>query len=71
MKTLADEVGVRFLTLGFDPVSQDNGDIPVMPKDRYGIMRKYMPSVGTLGLHMMMRSCTIQVPSPPWTAQRL
>jgi len=42
-------------------LSKDNGDIPVMPKDRYGIMRKYMPTVGSLGLHMMMRSCTIQV----------
>lgn len=61
VKLLAEEVGVRFLSMGFDALSEDNGDIPVMPKDRYSIMRKYMPSVGSLGLHMMMRSCTIQV----------
>ena len=32
-----------------------------MPKSRYKIMRDYMPRVGTLGLDMMFRSCTIQV----------
>ena len=32
-----------------------------MPKDRYSIMKNYMPKVGTLGHHMMKRSCTSQV----------
>ena len=32
-----------------------------MPKSRYKIMRDYMPRVGSLGLDMMFRSCTIQV----------
>ena len=36
-------------------------DVPRMPKSRYKIMRDYMPRVGTLGLDMMFRSCTIQV----------
>jgi glutamate--cysteine ligase len=31
-----------------------------MPKARYDIMRAYMPTVGTLGLDMMLRSTTIQ-----------
>ncbi|MEL6238503.1 MAG: glutamate--cysteine ligase, partial [Pseudomonadota bacterium] len=33
----------------------------VMPKGRYGIMMNHMPRVGTLGLDMMLRTCTIQV----------
>jgi glutamate--cysteine ligase len=32
-----------------------------MPKERYGIMTRYMPKVGTRGLDMMYRTCTIQV----------
>ena len=32
-----------------------------MPKGRYAIMRRYMPKVGSLGLDMMTRTCTVQV----------
>jgi glutamate--cysteine ligase len=32
-----------------------------MPKSRYDIMSRYMPKVGTQGLDMMYRTCTIQV----------
>ena len=32
-----------------------------MPKARYDIMRRYMPTKGKLGLDMMLRSCTVQV----------
>ena len=60
VKALAVEAGVRFLTLGFDPTSAPE-DEPIMPKNRYDIMRAYMPTKGTLGLDMMLRSCTIQV----------
>ena len=35
--------------------------MPWMPKGRYAIMRRYMPLVGTLGLDMMTRTCTVQV----------
>jgi glutamate--cysteine ligase len=31
-----------------------------MPKGRYKIMLNYMPKVGSLGLDMMLRTCTIQ-----------
>jgi glutamate--cysteine ligase len=31
-----------------------------MPKGRYAIMRRYMPLVGTRGLDMMTRTCTVQ-----------
>ena len=32
-----------------------------MPKGRYAIMRRYMPLVGSMGLDMMTRTCTVQV----------
>jgi glutamate--cysteine ligase len=32
-----------------------------MPKRRYDIMTAYMPRVGTMGLDMMYRTCTVQV----------
>jgi glutamate--cysteine ligase len=35
-------------------------DMPMMPKGRYRIMTDYMPKVGTLGLDMMYRTCTVQ-----------
>jgi glutamate--cysteine ligase len=35
-------------------------DMPRMPKGRYKIMTNYMPKVGTRGLDMMYRTCTVQ-----------
>ena len=35
--------------------------MPWMPKGRYAIMKRYMPLVGSLGLDMMTRTCTVQV----------
>ncbi|MCI4661073.1 MAG: glutamate--cysteine ligase [Neomegalonema sp.] len=60
VKAIADKIGVRFLGLGVTPDWRID-EIPVMPKGRYGIMRRYMQQVGTHGLDMMFRSCTIQV----------
>ena len=45
--------------MGFDPVSDLDG-INFIPKDRYKIMKNYMPQVGTRGLDMMTRTCTVQ-----------
>ena len=52
-------LGLGFLALGHDPL-WSRADIPVMPKGRYDIMRAYMPKVGSLGLDMMLRTCTVQ-----------
>ena len=59
VKTVADELGLGFLGLGFTPVWRRD-QVPVMPKGRYKIMREYMPKVGSLGLDMMFRTCTVQ-----------
>ncbi len=58
--TVSKELGVGFLGLGFQPKWRRE-DIPWMPKGRYGIMRRYMPTKGDLGLDMMTRTCTVQV----------
>jgi glutamate--cysteine ligase len=53
------ELGLGFLGLGFHPVAA-RSELPVMPKGRYDIMRRHMPRVGSLGLDMMLRTCTVQ-----------
>ncbi len=56
---VAAPLGLGFAAMGFRPVAT-RGEIPWMPKGRYAIMRRYMPKVGTLGLDMMLRTCTVQ-----------
>ena len=59
VKTVGDELGIGFLGMGFQP-KWKREDMPWMPKGRYKIMREYMPKVGSLGLDMMTRTCTVQ-----------
>ncbi len=54
------EVGAGTVGLGFNPIWKRE-DIHWMPKGRYKIMRDYMPKKGSLGLDMMVRTCTVQV----------
>ena len=60
VKTVADELRLGFLGMGFQPKWRRD-QMPWMPKGRYRIMRDYMPKVGGLGLDMMTRTCTVQV----------
>ncbi len=60
LREIAEPMGIRFLGVGGSPLwSLD--ETPKMPKSRYAIMTNYMPKVGTQGLDMMYRTCTIQV----------
>ncbi len=59
VKIVGDELGIGMLGLGFTP-NWSRADIPWMPKGRYQIMRDYMPKVGTMGIDMMTRTCTVQ-----------
>ncbi|OOL19786.1 glutamate--cysteine ligase [Bombella intestini] len=56
----ARELGLGFAPLGFQPLWAREA-MPWMPKSRYAIMRRYMPTVGRRGLDMMTRTCTVQV----------
>ena len=60
LKDIGEEFGFILLGLGVEP-SLSLDEFPWMPKQRYSIMKKYMPKVGTLGHHMMKRTCTNQV----------
>ncbi len=60
VKEVAEPFGIGMVGLGFEP-KWARDDIPWMPKGRYKIMRAYMPTKGSLGLDMMLRSCTVQV----------
>jgi glutamate--cysteine ligase len=58
-KQVAAELGIGFLGLGFTP-TWTRAEAALMPKQRYAIMRGYMPKVGSRGLDMMLRTCTVQ-----------
>nr|WP_314472368.1 glutamate--cysteine ligase [uncultured Sphingomonas sp.] len=60
VKAAGDKLGIGFLGLGMWP-DKTRAELPIMPKGRYAIMLRHMPRVGTMGLDMMLRTCTIQV----------
>jgi glutamate--cysteine ligase len=60
VRDAAGPLGIGFAPLGFHPLAT-RAAMPWMPKGRYAIMRRYMPLVGSLGLDMMTRTCTVQV----------
>lgn len=59
VKEVGAELGLGFLGLGLWP-DKTRESLPIMPKGRYGIMLRHMPRVGSMGLDMMLRTCTIQ-----------
>ncbi len=60
VKAVAADLNIAFLGVGYQP-KWGLDDIPRMPKQRYAIMRRYMPTRGSLGLDMMLATCTVQV----------
>ena len=60
VKAVGKKLGLGFLGLGMWP-DKTRAELPIMPKGRYKIMLNHMPRVGSLGLDMMLRTCTIQV----------
>lgn len=71
LRECADALGISFLGIGFSPL-WGLSETPVMPKERYRIMRDYMMRVSTpvpgsigghdhpAGLDMMFRTCSVQ-----------
>ncbi len=60
VRAACEGLDVGFAPLGFHPIAT-RAAMPWMPKGRYAIMRRYMPLVGSMGLDMMTRTCTVQV----------
>ncbi|WP_026607535.1 glutamate--cysteine ligase [Methylocapsa acidiphila] len=59
LENVAGPLGIGFLSLGMSPKWR-LADTPVMPKQRYEIMARYMLKVGERGLDMMFRTSTVQ-----------
>jgi glutamate--cysteine ligase len=59
VKAICEKYDTAFIGMGFHPLAKKK-HIEFMPKGRYKIMSQYMSKVGTLGLDMMKRTCTIQ-----------
>jgi glutamate--cysteine ligase len=59
MKRLCEPLGIVWLGLGMNPL-HGVGEIPAMPKERYRIMRSYLPRHGSLALEMMFATATVQ-----------
>jgi glutamate--cysteine ligase len=59
VKAIGERLGIGFLGLGMWP-DKTREELPIMPKGRYDIMLRHMPRVGSMGLDMMLRTCTIQ-----------
>jgi glutamate--cysteine ligase len=60
VRAACEGLDMGFAPLGFHPLAT-RAAMPWMPKGRYAIMRRYMPLVGSMGLDMMTRTCTVQV----------
>ena len=60
VSALAKPLGIGFAPLGYHPTLTREA-AEWMPKSRYAIMRRYMQRTGSMGLDMMLRTCTVQV----------
>lgn len=60
IKEVTEALDIGLMGLGYNP-KWSLSDMPWMPKARYNIMRRYMPTVGSMGLEMMQATCTVQV----------
>jgi glutamate--cysteine ligase len=59
LRRASEPLGLVWLGLGYSPLVA-LGDAPRMPKERYRIMRQYLPTRGKLALHMMHLTATVQ-----------
>ncbi len=60
LRALAPELELSFLSIGHQPKHRRE-ELPWMPKQRYEIMREWMPRQGSHGLDMMQATSSLQV----------
>ena len=56
---ISKEMNLVWLGVGFHPFAKQS-ELPWVPKQRYGIMREYLPKRGHRALDMMRRTATVQ-----------
>jgi glutamate--cysteine ligase len=59
IRPISEQLGCTWLGLGFHPFARRE-DLAFVPKQRYGIMREYLPTRGGHALDMMLRTSTVQ-----------
>lgn len=61
LRDISNELGIMWLGVGFHPFATQAQLVSSrVPKQRYAIMRRYLPTRGTHGLDMMQRTATVQ-----------
>jgi len=56
---ISRELGLRWWSIGFHPLAK-LAELPWVPKQRYAIMREFLPTRGRRGRDMMQRTSTVQ-----------
>lgn len=59
LSVVAQELGIAWLGVGFHPIARQ-ADLPWVPKQRYKVMKRFLPERGSRGLDMMRRTATVQ-----------
>ncbi len=59
LDAISREMNVAWLMTGFHPLARQD-ELPWVPKQRYSIMREYLPPRGDGALDMMRRTATVQ-----------
>ena len=59
LRGASEPLDIVWLGLGIHPIHSVD-ELPRMPKERYRIMRRYMPTRGSRGLIMMFATATVQ-----------
>ncbi len=59
LRSISGELDLAWLSVGFHPMARER-DLPWVPKERYGIMKDYLPQRGSRGRDMMLRTATVQ-----------
>ncbi len=56
---ISRELGLRWWSIGFHPTAAQ-AELPWVPKERYAVMKEYLPTRGRRGRDMMQRTATVQ-----------
>ncbi|HEX2880352.1 MAG TPA: glutamate-cysteine ligase family protein, partial [Polyangiaceae bacterium] len=59
LKPISDELGIEWLGIGFHPTAKPS-ELPWVPKERYPVMKEYLPKGGSRAHDMMQRTATVQ-----------
>lgn len=59
LREISASLNIAWLGVGFHPIAKQE-ELPWVPKERYGVMREYLPKQGSRGLDMMRRTATVQ-----------